>query len=122
MLHIGLHLLVPGLIAALFFRSNWKVAFAVMMATMLVDADHLLAIPVYDPARCSIGFHPLHQWWFIPGYLALCFFPKVRLIGLGLLIHMVLDAIDCQVTNGVWIHHTAATVMHGYPGVGFALD
>ena len=33
-----------------------------MMATMLVDLDHLFADPIYDPDRCSIGFHPLHQY------------------------------------------------------------
>ena len=29
-------------------------------ATMLVDLDHLLATPLYNPDRCSLGFHPLH--------------------------------------------------------------
>jgi hypothetical protein len=37
-------------------------------------------------------------------YFILCFAPKTRLIGLGLVIHMSLDAINCQVTNGVWIN------------------
>ena len=64
---------------------------------MLVDLDHLLATPIYSPARCSIGFHPLHQLWLIAVYVALCFVPKTRLVGLGLSIHMALDAIDCQV-------------------------
>jgi hypothetical protein len=73
-----------------------------MIATMLVDLDHLLATPIYDPARCSIGFHPLHQWPIIIGYILLCFFPRTRFIGIGLVIHMLLDSIDCQVTNGVW--------------------
>jgi len=75
-----------------------------MMATMLVDLDHLFANPIYDPDRCSIGFHPLHHPWFVIVYLALCLIPKARLIGLGLVIHMCLDAIDCQVTNGVWVY------------------
>jgi len=75
-----------------------------MVATMLVDLDHLVATPIYDPGRCSIGFHPLHQPALIMLYLVLCFIPKTRLIGLGLTIHMLLDAIDCQVTNGVWIN------------------
>ena len=64
---------------------------------MLVDLDHLLATPICSPARCSIGFHPLHQPWLIAVYVALCFVPKTRLVGLGLSIHMALDAIDCQV-------------------------
>ncbi|MFK8021371.1 MAG: DUF6122 family protein [Pseudomonadales bacterium] len=101
--HLALHFLVPALIAALFFRANWRAAYFVMMATMLVDVDHLLANPIYDPGRCSIGFHPLHQLWFIFFYVALCFIPKTRWLGFGLSVHMALDAIDCQVTNGVWI-------------------
>ncbi len=71
---------------------------------MLVDLDHLIASPIYNPDRCSIGFHPLHQPWFVVLYFILCFVPKTRLIGLGLSIHMSLDAINCQVTNGVWIN------------------
>jgi hypothetical protein len=73
-----------------------------MIATMLVDIDHVFANPIYDPTRCSIGFHPLHQLWFIAFYVALGFFPKTRLVGIGLSVHMALDAIDCQVTSGVW--------------------
>lgn len=106
MLHIGLHFLVPVIVATLFFRQNWKLAFFLMTATMLVDIDHLLASPIYDAGRCSIGFHPLHRLWLIFVYVALCFISKLRLVGVGLTIHMVLDAIDCQVTSGVWINQT----------------
>ncbi len=104
MFHLVLHFVVPAVITGLFYRKIWKVAYFVMIATMLVDIDHLFANPIYDPSRCSIGFHPLHQVWFIALYIALCFFPKTRLVGLGLSIHMALDAIDCQVTNGVWLN------------------
>jgi len=86
----------------LFFRQRWQIAFLLMMSTMLVDLDHLLANPVFDPGRCSIGFHPLHGFIPIALYALLCFPAKTRLIGLGLMIHMLLDSIDCQVTNGVW--------------------
>ncbi len=66
-----------------------------MMATMLVDIDHLLADPIYDPSRCSIGFHPLHHPLLFIVYGGLIAFPKVRFVGVGLIIHMFLDAIDC---------------------------
>ena len=36
---------------------------------MFVDLDHLLANPIYDPCRCSIGFHPLHNYFAIVIYL-----------------------------------------------------
>ena len=95
MLHLVLHALVPGPVAVLFFRDRWKTAWLVMLATMLVDLDHLLANPIYDPARCSIGFHPLHTAPAIALYAVLALPQKTRLIGLGLLIHMGLDGLDC---------------------------
>jgi hypothetical protein len=95
MLHISLHLIVPLVVVGLFFKKEWKIAYFIMLPTMLVDLDHLLANPIYDPNRCSIGFHPLHQPWFIAFYFILSFYPKTRFIGIGLVIHMVLDAIDC---------------------------
>ena len=104
MIHILLHFLTPALVATTFFRNYWKQAYLVMLATMVVDLDHLLANPIYDPNRCSIGFHPLHQPSFIVLYIAFCLFPKTRIVGIGLVLHMALDAIDCQVTNGLWIN------------------
>lgn len=66
-----------------------------MVMTMVVDLDHLLAAPIYDPNRCSINFHPLHTYPAIIGYAFLTAYPKTRLIGLGLLLHMGLDFTDC---------------------------
>jgi len=100
--HILLHLFVPAVVAGLFFRREWSKAYLIMIATMLVDLDHLLANPIYDPERCSIGFHPLHSFWAIAIYFVLCFPRKTRLVGIGLMIHMALDSLDCQSTNGVW--------------------
>ena len=95
MLHIALHFVLPLVVALLFFRKRFWAAFLVMSATMLVDLDHLLANPIYDPERCSICFHPLHHPIAI-GIYALLLFPKqTRWIGLGLLIHMALDGLDC---------------------------
>jgi len=93
--HLALHFIVPLLVAFLFFRENLKLSYLAMILTMLVDLDHLLASPIYDANRCSIGFHPLHQYWFIAIYLVMSFFSKTRLIGVGLIIHMSLDALDC---------------------------
>ncbi|MDA8621658.1 DUF6122 family protein [Psychrosphaera sp.] len=103
MFHLFLHVLVPAVIALSFFKSKWRLAFVVMMLTMVIDIDHLLATPIYDPLRCSMGFHPLHTWPFVILYGALAVFPKTRLVGLGLIIHMVLDSIDCKVNLGIWM-------------------
>jgi len=105
MFHMLLHFLVPAIIASIFFRKRWLFAYLIMMATMLVDLDHLLATPIYDPSRCSIGFHPLHRLAAIVVYILLSMVakaPYLRYLGLGLVIHMLLDSLDCQVTNGIW--------------------
>lgn len=102
MLHISYHFILPILLIALFYRRSWKRSYLIIMSTMLVDIDHLLANPIYDPTRCSIGFHPLHTEIPILIYIVLSLFPKTRLVGLGLLIHMGLDSIDCYFTNGIW--------------------
>ena len=92
---IALHFLVPGLTAILFFKHRWQQAWLIMVLTMVVDLDHLLASPIYDPNRCSINFHPLHSYPAILFYILISAFPKTRLIGLGLLLHMGIDLTDC---------------------------
>ena len=93
--HLALHFVVPLAVALAFFRARWRSALLIMIATMLVDLDHLLATPLYDPNRCSIGFHPLHTWPAMIVYVGLLVPKRTRLIGLGLAIHMALDGIDC---------------------------
>lgn len=129
MIHIALHVLIPVGIALLVYRDRWRFATFVLLATMVVDVDHLLADPIYDPERCSIGFHPLHTLPAILAYVAMWLVPVARnrygtanqahpdraetpetvmdgirsatrlqvihLAGLGLVIHMLLDASDC---------------------------
>ena len=94
--HYGCHFLLPLGIALLFFKSNWKYAFLVMVAGILIDIDHLLATPIFDPNRCSIGFHPLHSSFAILFYVFLCIPKKSRLVGLGLVIHIIADVADCS--------------------------
>ena len=94
--HYGLHFGFPGVLAWLFFRDRWKAAWALMIATMVVDADHLLADPLFDPDRMSVGFHPLHSYPAIAVYALLLLVPSrtVRIIAVGLLFHMLTDAQD----------------------------
>lgn len=66
-----------------------------MVLTMMVDLDHLLANPVYDPLRCSIGFHPLHSYLAVAAYMLMFALPQLRFVALGLLIHMGLDGLEC---------------------------
>ncbi len=94
-LHLRLHLLVPVAVAAIFSCQKLLSAWITMTATMLVDLDHLRANPVYDPGRCSIGFHPRHLYPAIVAYGILLVWPRLRLIAIGLLTHMVLNGLDC---------------------------
>jgi len=94
-IHYGLHFLAPGLLAYLFFRKNWKLAWLLMLATLVIDLDHLLATPIFDANRCSINFHPLHSYYAMVLYTFLFVIKKTRIIGLGLLLHLFTDAIDC---------------------------
>ena len=58
MIPLALHVLLPLAVALAFFRKRWRRAFLWMMAGMLIDLDHLLATPIYDPLRCSIVMTP----------------------------------------------------------------
>ena len=94
-IHYGSHLLLPLAVALIWFHSNWKIAFLIMLSGLWIDVDHLLANPIFDPGRCSINFHPLHSYLAITIYIALSIYKKTRLIGLGFVIHIIADTFDC---------------------------
>jgi hypothetical protein len=98
-IHYFLHLGFPLVIAVVFFRKDWKKAYLILISTMLVDLDHLLASPIFEANRCSIGFHPLHTSYAMVVYVALLFFRRpFQIIGVGLLFHMLTDLTDCLMT------------------------
>jgi hypothetical protein len=90
-----LHLSVPALAAFWAPPSRRVRVWWLMVATLAVDLDHLLATPVYDPARCSIGVHPLHHPLAILAYAALLPIPVLRWPAVGLLLHMGIDGLGC---------------------------
>lgn len=94
-LHLGLHLVVPLVAARWWGGPAWRRAFLLLLAGWLIDLDHLLASPIYDPSRCSLGFHPLHTTPAAVGYALLLIPRQTRLIGAGLLLHLGLDGLDC---------------------------
>jgi len=94
-IHYGFHFILPIFIAYIFFNKNWKAAYLLMLLTMLIDLDHLFATPIFDSNRCSINFHPLHTYCAFGVYVGLLFFKKTRIIGIGLVLHILTDAIDC---------------------------
>ena len=94
-IHILLHFAIPAVAARLAYADIWIKAWLVMMTAMLIDLDHLIASPVFDPNRCSIGFHPLHTVPAILVYTLCLFVPQLRLIAIGVLIHIGVDTSDC---------------------------
>lgn len=94
-IHLALHVLVPGVVAWWSYRATWRRAWLWLLAGWMIDVDHLLADPAYVPDRCSVGFHPLHRWPAALAYAALAAWQRTRLLGLGLLIHLALDLLDC---------------------------
>ena len=67
----------------------------ILLAGIFLDIDHIFANPIFDPNRCSVGFHPLHSYALIPVYFGLAIWQKTRLFGLALMIHIIADVTDC---------------------------
>ena len=113
-LHYSLHLIFPLWVAWLFFRKEWKLAYLIFLGTMLVDLDHVLSDPIYQANRCSINFHLLHSYYAIMIYGLALFLPKpFRFIGIGLLLHMVTDLIDC-----LWMYVKCKSCFSDSPALG----
>jgi hypothetical protein len=94
------HVLWPGLVARLAWPAGYRRAWLILVLANLVDLDHLLADPIYDPGRCSIGHHPLHTLPAIGVYVLLLIPRRTRVLAVGLLLHMVWDQVDCW-----WMRH-----------------
>lgn len=94
-IHYGLHFGLPLAIALIFFKKIWLRAYLIMLSAFVIDLDHLLANPIFDPNRCSINFHPLHSYYAIVIYFILLIPKSTRIFALGLLAHIVADITDC---------------------------
>lgn len=113
-IHYSLHLVAPFFIAFLFFRSDWKKTYLILLLTMLVDLDHLLADPIFQSNRCSFGFHYLHTYYAMVIYFLFLFINRpFRIMGVGLLFHMLTDLIDC-----LFMFHACKGCYTDAPAVG----
>jgi hypothetical protein len=93
--HYGIHFIVPIFVAFYFYKETRLLVTILLFSAIIIDMDHLWASPIFDTNRCSIDFHPLHSYWAIVGYIILFAIKKTRVIGLGLLIHILADTVDC---------------------------
>ncbi|WP_082422600.1 DUF6122 family protein [Aquimarina longa] len=94
-IHYGFHFIIPLLIAVLVYPKQWKKVYFIFIGAMLIDLDHLFANPIFDPNRCSIGFHFLHSYYAILVYCITLCFTTTRIIGIALLWHIITDQVDC---------------------------
>jgi hypothetical protein len=94
--HYFLHFIFPVVFALIFYKAEWMKTYIILLLTMLVDLDHLLANPIFVPCRCSVGFHLLHSYPAIAVYVLLLFFKPTRIVAIGLVWHMITDSIDCM--------------------------
>lgn len=94
-IHYGIHFIVPIAIGLLFFKDQKLKVILILLAAICIDLDHLLANPVFDPYRCSVGYHPLHSYWAVGIYFLLLVFKKTRILGFALLLHILADILDC---------------------------
>ncbi|NER12138.1 hypothetical protein GWK08_01675 [Leptobacterium flavescens] len=94
-IHYGFHFIFPFLIAYVFYRKKYFRTYLILISGILIDIDHLWASPVFDPDRCSVGFHFLHSYPLILLYVVLFAVKRTRIVGLALLLHILADAIDC---------------------------
>ena len=94
-IHLSGHYILPLAISYASYGNSWESAAKVMIASNLVDVDHLFAKPIYNPDRCSIGCHPLHSIPSIGVYSVMAFNQQTQELGIGLLTHMAVDLVDC---------------------------
>ncbi len=99
LIHYSLHFVAPAIISYFFFKKTWLKTYFIMLATMLIDIDHLLASPIFDATRCSINFHPLHTYYALTIYIAFLFFKKTRIVGIALTLHFATDLLDCFLSS-----------------------
>ena len=102
--HIIIHVLSNILLIYLIYfyekkilkkKSNLKNISLLVFLSQLIDLDHLLAKPIYNPLRCSINFHPLHSWYSFPFYALGMFWKKYSYLFVAIGLHLALDALDC---------------------------
>jgi len=90
-----MHFIFPLFIIYFFFKEEFLKLSIILLSCNIIDLDHLLAYPIFDPNRCSIGFHPLHSYYAIGLYLLFLVPKKTRIIAIGLLWHILVDVADC---------------------------
>ena len=91
--HIAVNL---GVFLLLMQRNGLNPDYAdlsLLVGSNLIDLDHLLTRPVYDPKRNSFKTHVLHRNWKMGLFVSLLmlFIRPLLFLGLGIMLHYFLD-------------------------------
>lgn len=73
---------------------NQRLVLIQILLANLIDFDHLLSSPIYEPGRCSINNHLLHSYFIFPLYF-IGLFSRYRYFFTSLILHLVIDYIGC---------------------------
>ncbi len=91
--HIATNLIV---FLALLHVNNLNLNYTdlgLIVASNLIDLDHLLSRPIYHPKRNPFKTHFLHKHWKIISILSVLmfFYRPLVFLGIGLILHFFLD-------------------------------
>ncbi len=73
---------------------NQRLALIQILLANLIDLDHLLSSPIYEPGRCSINNHLLHSYFMFPLYL-IGLFSRYRYFWASISLHLLIDYLGC---------------------------
>jgi len=97
--HLGVNYIVYLMLGYIGIQTT-SLDIVLVLAANLIDLDHLLARPIFDPDRDSFKSHLLHKNW--KPILLLCifmlFYRPLVFLSIGIMIHYLLDILD----NKLW--------------------
>lgn len=90
--HIPFHFIIP---LVFYWYTKNRAQLLQLEAANLIDFDHLFATTIFVADRCSLTTHFLHGKVAALVYIALTMPSATRWLGVGALIHLLLDLPAC---------------------------
>lgn len=92
-IHIVFNLGIFSLINKINITDAGELDLFFLLSAELIDLDHFLSRPIYNPKRNSFEVHPLHKNWKIILIVSvfLVSYRPTMFLGIGLVSHIFLD-------------------------------